>query len=75
MAIHRFFAGSGTVGRVCITEGRHCLMCDSDNSSTDYFSQYLDLMRRMGQSANYEPIDSTDNFFIKLEGEWFFLPY
>ena len=26
-----FFAGSGTVGRVCINEGRNCLMCDSDN--------------------------------------------
>ena len=31
-----FFAGSGTVGRVCIKEGRHCLMCDSSSTSIEY---------------------------------------
>ena len=36
-----FFAGSGTVGRVCIKEGRHCLMCDSDPTSVDFFNKHL----------------------------------
>ena len=39
-----FFAGSGTVGRVCINEGRNCLMCDSDNKSLEYFAKHISLM-------------------------------
>lgn len=62
-----FFAGSGTLGRVCIMEKRHCLMCDRDPSSIDYFNKHLELMRKMGQSADYELADSTEDFFIKLE--------
>lgn len=64
-----FFAGSGTIGRVCIAEGRHCLMCDSDKSSVDYFHKHLELMRELGQSTNYEPVDSAKEFFTKLGGE------
>ncbi len=63
------FLRSGTVGRTCITEGRHCLMCDIDKSSIDYFNKHLELMREMGQSTDYEPIDSTEDFFTKLEGD------
>lgn len=64
-----FFAGSGTVGRVCIAEGRHCLMCDSDSATVEYFNRHLELMRRLGQSADYESADSVKDFFTKLERE------
>lgn len=58
-----FFAGSGTVGRVCITEGRHCLMCDSAPMSKEYFSKHIELMKNLGQNAEYEEIQSVKNFF------------
>jgi len=58
-----FFAGSGTVGRVCITEGRHCLMCDNDPTSKDYFIKHLELMRNLGQDTEYEDVKSIDDFF------------
>lgn len=58
-----FFAGSGTTGRVCIEEGRHCLMCDSDKASIDYFNKHLDLMRRNGKSTDYEKVDTVEEFF------------
>lgn len=58
-----FFAGSGTVGRVCITEGRHCLMCDSDPDSIEYFSKHLELMKNLGQSTEYKKIETIDEFF------------
>lgn len=62
-----FFAGSGTVGRVCIAEGRHCLMCDSDKSSIGYFDKHLELMRGLGQSTDHRRIDDTEVFFAELE--------
>lgn len=65
-----FFAGSGTVGRVCITERRHCLMCDIDKFSIDYFNKHLELMRKTGQSIEYDPINSVADFFAKLEREY-----
>ncbi len=58
-----FFAGSGTVGRVCIIEGRHCLMCDSDPVSKDYFNNHIELMKNLGQDSNHEEIKSVENFF------------
>lgn len=58
-----FFAGSGTVGRVCIEEGRHCLMCDSDPASKSYFAKHIDQMRTLIQSADYEAVHSVDEFF------------
>lgn len=58
-----FFAGSGTVGRVCIIEGRHCLMCDSDPVSKDYFNNHIELMKNLGQNSNHEEIKSVENFF------------
>lgn len=39
-----FFAGSGTTGRVCIEESRHCIMCDSSDSSKAYFEKHLQNM-------------------------------
>ena len=58
-----FFAGSGTVGRVCIKEGRHCIMCDNDPASIDFFSKHLELMRNLGQCPEYRKAESIDEFF------------
>jgi len=58
-----FFAGSGTVGRVCIQEGRHCIMCDSDPASTEYFNKHLELMKSLGQCTEYKRAESIDDFF------------
>lgn len=58
-----FFAGSGTVGRVCIQEGRHCLMCDNDPNTLDYFNQHLECMEKMGQNTLFQPVDNLDVFF------------
>lgn len=58
-----FFAGSGTVGRVCIKEGRHCIMCDSDSASIDFFEKHLELMAKLGQNADYKKTDSIIDFF------------
>lgn len=58
-----FFAGSGTVGRVCIQEGRHCLMCDSDAKSLEYFEKHLSLMKTLGQDNDFIPIKQIDEMF------------
>lgn len=58
-----FFAGSGTVGRVCIKEGRHCIMCDNDPASIDFFSKHLELIRNLGQCAEYKKTESIGDFF------------
>lgn len=63
-----FFAGSGIVGRVCIAEGRHCLMCDNDRVSIDYFNKHLELMKEIGQFVEYKQIENSVSFFEKLEG-------
>lgn len=64
-----FFAGSGTTGRVCIAEGRHCLLCDNNESTITYFNKHLDLMKELGQRADYKNIDNIEDFFDLLEGE------
>ncbi len=58
-----FFAGSGTTGRVCITEGRHCLMCDNNEDLKLYFNKHLELMEILGQKTEYISIEDIDNFF------------
>lgn len=58
-----FFAGSGTVGRVCIEEGRHCLMCDSDSASIDYFHKHIELMKELGQNTHYKMVENIEEFF------------
>lgn len=60
-----FFAGSGTVGRVCIQEGRHCLMCDSDAKSIEYFEKHLSLMKSLGQDNDYVSINQIDEMFTE----------
>lgn len=37
-----FFAGSGTVGRVCARLNRNCLLCDNDPDLLDYFSKHME---------------------------------
>lgn len=58
-----FFAGSGTVGRVCINEGRHCMMCDNDDMSLVYFEKHLGQMKSLGQNTCYKVINSINEFF------------
>ena len=62
-----FFAGSGTVGRVCISEGRHCLMCDSDPATISYFEKHLRLMENLGQCTEYIKVQSIYDFFNHKE--------
>lgn len=64
-----FFAGSGTTGRVCISEGRHCLMCDSSDTITDYFSKHLSLMKELGENVNYQLVKDVKTFFEKIGEE------
>lgn len=63
-----FFAGSGTVGRVCIEEGRNCLMCDSDPISKEYFAKHVVLMKNLFQSGEYIKVDNVEQFFSKQTG-------
>lgn len=63
-----FFAGSGTVSRVCIKEKRNCLMCDSDPTSLTYFDKHKDLMKNLGQSTEYKKINTVDEFFNERAG-------
>jgi site-specific DNA-methyltransferase (adenine-specific) len=63
-----FFAGSGTTGRVCIEEGRNCLMCDSDNKAIDYFNKHLELMNNAGENTEYNKAETVDDFFSMLKG-------
>lgn len=61
-----FFAGSGTVGRVCINEGRHCLLCDRDESTKVFFNKHLEQMKALGQSTSYKGIECISDFFNQI---------
>ena len=61
-----FFAGSGTVGRVCIAEGRHCLMCDKDPTSNEYFDRHIELMKGLGQEPRFRRVETTEAFFAEI---------
>ena len=63
-----FFAGSGTVGRVCINEKRHCLMCDSSFSSVEYFNKHVKLMKDLKQDTDYESAKNVEEFFEQING-------
>jgi len=64
-----FFAGSGTIGRVCIEEGRHCFMCDSDPNSISYFNKHIEHMKSLGKRAVYTEIETADDLFSILNNE------
>ncbi len=38
-------------------------MCDSAETTIDYFKKHIDLMRGLGQDVNFEEIDSVNDFF------------
>lgn len=61
-----FFAGSGTTGRVCIEEGRNCILTDNDLKSKTYFSQHIENMKKTTLAKDYEIVHSLDEFFIKM---------
>lgn len=64
-----FFAGSGTVGRVCIEEGRHCLMCDSSDTSEFFFKKHLAQMAILGSGPQYKEINDIDDFFQSIQSK------
>lgn len=61
-----FFAGSGTTGRVCIEEGRHCLMCDSSDSSKEYFRKHLDQISTPNSKPQYIKITNVADFYKRI---------
>lgn len=62
-----FFAGSGTIGRVCIAQGRNCLMCDSDNQSLLYFEKHIAQMKELGQNTQYIHVKDVKEFYNDTE--------
>jgi site-specific DNA-methyltransferase (adenine-specific) len=62
-----FFAGSGTTGRVCIEEGRHSILVDSDASLLDYFNLHLKNCMPSFLNQRYEIIKDVEvNEFVDL---------
>ena len=61
-----FFAGSGTVGRVCISEGRHCLMCDSNKTTIEYFHKHIEQLKESKKNTSYKYVKYIDEFFGSL---------
>jgi len=57
-----FFAGSGTTGRVCIEEKRHCIMVDNDKKTPKYFKKHIKKM-----NLNKHSNEFTLNIKPKLE--------
>lgn len=51
-----FFAGSGTTGRVCIEEGRHSILVDSDIKLESYLKSHISKMGAANLYAPYEII-------------------
>ena len=63
-----FFAGSGTTGRVCIEQGRHCLMCDSSESTREYFDSHLAQMDGLF-AREYEVVDDNPAAVFAATGD------
>lgn len=38
-------------------------MCDSDKSSKDFFKKHLELMHQNGEQADYQKINTVEEFF------------
>lgn len=58
-----FFAGSGTTGRVCIEENRHCIMGDIDPQSKQYFSKHLQNIQDNIFIKPYQEITTLNELF------------
>ncbi len=62
-----FFAGSGTTGRVCIEEGRHSIMVDSNSMMKEYLDKHLEQSATGLFSIPYELVAVEDvKSFLKL---------
>lgn len=48
------FAGSGTTGRVCMEEGRHSILVDTNPEIKDYFAQHISNMENTIGHLDYE---------------------
>lgn len=60
-----FFAGSGTTGRVCVEERRHCIMGDKDVQSKEFFEKHLQkIPNEKGEKPYIEQYD-LNSFFMQ----------
>ena len=41
-------------------------MCDSSDTSIDYFSKHLALMKDLGESVSYKPVEDVKTFFEEI---------
>lgn len=64
-----FFAGSGTVGRVCISERRHCILCDNDPKLKAYFDKHLELMSNLNQAKQFTQLNGIEGFFDLVQSK------
>ena len=64
-----FFAGSGTTGRVCIEEGRHSILVDSDASLIEYFAKHRAKIDTPSLTP-YDILEDVDinNYFQTIKG-------
>lgn len=63
------FAGSGTTGRVCIEEGRHSILVDSDPKMKEYFSKHISNMKQSERYSHYKLRHNEDVLKLLAEME------
>lgn len=61
-----FFAGSGTTGRVCVEEGRHCILIDKNKTSKEFFNKQLKNMKALGTNKEYVIVKNLDEFYKNI---------
>lgn len=62
-----FFAGSGTIGRVCIEENRHCIMVDNDKESHNYLKKHLNNSKSILREHEILKNPDLDELFKKIK--------
>lgn len=60
-----FFAGSGTTGKVCIEEGRHSMLVDSDPKLKSYFKAHLKNLNQDGITPHEICVNKPVEFFLE----------
>lgn len=60
-----FFAGSGTTGRVCVEERRHCIMGDKDVQSKEFFEKHLQKIPNEKGEKPYIEQHDLNSFFMQ----------